>query len=251
MYVAKVIGKVNNNVFKVGIFQVKNHKEKQVGEYERSFYTRPTTFFPFQQNGKDFAIYSPHYSYIRVMELPSCKDIGGDESLSDDFCSIDFYVPSYIEQEIISRTISPEGKVKEEIWTTRVSEPEEEELTEHTKSSAYKNTNTGGTESSEIIYRPLTSLLYYPFGFVYGCRWSDDSTIHFLDLSEVEKGIIKRDARFGYIEIPNGSLLKETIKMGNYKKYSGDAENQFEIVVLQTFELFSGKRIIEPYEQVI
>lgn len=251
MYIAKVLEKVDQDYFKIGIFRVENEREAQIGEYVRSSRTRPTAFFPFQQNGKDFALYSPHYSDIRIMELPSCKDIGGDESKFDDFCSIDFYVPSYIEQEIISRTKNSEGKIEERVWTTRVSEPKDEELTEYTKSSTYENTNTVKPESSKTIYRPLTSRLYYPFGFVYGCRWMDDTTVHFLDLSEIENGIIKRDARFGYVEIPSGSSLKETIKMENYKRYSGNAENQIQMVVLQTFDLSTGKRTIEPYEEVL
>jgi hypothetical protein len=248
MYIAKVLEKFDQNYFKIGIFRVENEREEQIGEYVRSLHTRPTTFFPFQQNGEDFALYSPHYSDIRIMKLPSCKDIGGDESKSDDFCSIDFYVPSYMEQKIISKIKNSEGKVEEKLWTTKVSEQKDEELTEYIKSSTDENINTGKTESSETIYRPLTSRLYYPFGFVYGCRWMDDTSVHFLDLSEVENGIVKREARFGYVEKPIGVSLKEAINMENYGRYSGDAENQFQMCLMQTFDLITGKKIIEDYE---
>ena len=182
------------------------------------------------------------------MELPSCRDIGGEESSPDDFCSIDFYVPSYMEQEITSRTTDSRGEVEEKIWTRRVTEPKEEELSEYTKSSTYKNTNTNEMESSEVIYRPLTSRLYYPFGFVYGCRWADDFTIHFLDLAEVENGIIKRDARFGYVDIPSNLLLKEAVDMQIYNSYFEYGNNQIQIHIIQTFDLTSGERISETYE---
>lgn len=247
MYITKVLEKVNHNYFKIGILRVENEKEEQIGEYERSSHTRPTTFFPFQQNGKDFALYSPHYSEIRIMELPSCKDIGSDESEPKDFCSIGFYVPSYMEQEITSRRTSSEGKVEEMIWTTRVSEPKEEELTEYTKSYPYENIETNEKGKNETFYRPLTQKLYYPFGFVSGCYWMDDFTVHYLDLSEVNKGIIKRDARFGYVELIDNLPLKEAFDLQYYQKNSGERANYIRMRVMQTFDLVTGK-IIEPYE---
>jgi hypothetical protein len=58
----------------------------------------------------------------------------------------------------------------------------------------------------------------YPFGFVAGCVWGDDSSwkIQYLDLSAVEKGEIRRDARFGYIEMPSGISLKQAIDLVDY-----------------------------------
>jgi len=182
------------------------------------------------------------------MELPYCQDIGGEESSPDDFCSIDFYVPSYMEQEIISRTTNSEGKIEERILTKRVSEPKKKELSEYKKSSTYKNANTGEIESSETIYRPLTPQIYYSFGFVYGCRWMDDFTVHFLDLSEVEKGIIRRDARFGYVQIPSDISLKEAIDMRNFNSCRGSVADQIQVHVIQTFDLITGKQIIESYK---
>jgi hypothetical protein len=45
------------------------------------------------QAGRWFALYSPDYPATRVMELPSCKDLGGEEPLSHGFCPIDYYIP--------------------------------------------------------------------------------------------------------------------------------------------------------------
>ena len=37
----------------------------------------------------------------------------------------------------------------------------------------------------------------------WGCYWGDDNSwkVQYLDLSEIEKGIIRRDERFGYAEL--------------------------------------------------
>jgi len=247
MYLARVLSKDEQNNSKIGIFFVGNESEEQIGEYERSSYTRDSTFYPFQKNGQDFALYSPHYSEIKILELPSCKDIGGVETEKDDFCAIDFYVPSYMEQQITSRTTSSEGKIEEKTWTVRVSEPKDEKLFKYVKSHPYENVKTGEKGISETIYRPLTSRLYYPFGFVHGCYWMDDYTVHFLDLSKVEEGIIKREARFGYIEIPNNLSLKEAVDMESYEKYPDNRVNYFQMRIMQTFDLETGEKI-NPYE---
>lgn len=41
------------------------------------------------------------------------------------------------------------------------------------------------------------------FGFVWGCRWGDDSSwkVQHLDLRRVQEGVITRDERFGYVEL--------------------------------------------------
>ena len=64
----------------------------KIGEYERNYYCMYDTFFPFEQNGKEYALYSLDYTATRVMELPSCKDICGEEGDSIGFCPVEFYV---------------------------------------------------------------------------------------------------------------------------------------------------------------
>jgi len=112
------------------------------------------------------------------------------------------------------------------------------------------NGNTGEECENKTTYHPLTPLLYYPFGFVAGCVWGDDSTdkIQYLDLSEAEKGVIKREERFGYIELPENLSLKEAINMYDYG-YDNEDEiaNYIRINIMQTFDLRSGK-IIHPFE---
>lgn len=52
-----------------------------------------STFAPFEQDGRWYALYAPDYTSTRVMELPSCKDLGGEEPHSNGFCPVDYYVP--------------------------------------------------------------------------------------------------------------------------------------------------------------
>jgi len=59
---------------------------------------------------------------------------------------------------------------------------------------------------------------HYPFGFAAGCIWGDDSSwkVEYLDVTEVENGIVKRDSRFGYIELPDGMALKQAVQAHEY-----------------------------------
>lgn len=128
----------------------------KIGEYKRNVETLDNTFFAFRSpyNGKDYALYSSDFTATRIMELPGCLDIGGEEPDIDGFCPEDYLVP----------------------WDGE---------------------------------------RFYPFGFVAGHEIDDDLTskIQFLDLSRVHEGIIIRDNRFGYIELPFSMLLDEAISV--------------------------------------
>jgi len=66
----------------------------KIGSYERNHSGWcADTFSPFMQRGRWFALYASDYTATRVMELPSCKDLGGEEPASHGFCPIDYYVP--------------------------------------------------------------------------------------------------------------------------------------------------------------
>ena len=97
--------------------------------------------------------------------------------------------------------------------------------------------------------RPLTSLSYYPFGFIAGCYWGDDSSwkIQYLDLSEVEKGIINREERFGYVELLENTTLQKAITISGYNDKSGNYKIHLRVKIMQTFDISSGK-IIDPFE---
>jgi hypothetical protein len=98
-----------------------------------------------------------------------------------------------------------------------------------------------------VVLTPQLKVLCYPFGFVAGCIWGDDSSwkIEFLDLSEIANGVIKRDIRFGYIEMPEGMSLKQAINMGDFKYDLTDEISYVTIALQKRFDLASGKMLDE------
>lgn len=103
-YFARVVGEVHYRPgawhgVRVGVFRRDGDAEVQIGEYERNYPTLFRTFAPFRANGRDLALYSPHYTCTRLLELPSCRDIGGEEPAGSGFCPVDFFIPYYIDLE--------------------------------------------------------------------------------------------------------------------------------------------------------
>ena len=243
MYSAKVISKIEYrpgswNGIRVGVFRVEGEAEEQIGEYERNYPNLFRTFYYFQRDGKDYALYSPNYTVTRVMALPSCKDIGGEESNAYGFCPVDFYVPSYIEREFIG--------FNDETNRHRVNEPGAEDLVARTTKYTPLDEKTGARIVVEKPSYPISPLLYYPFGFVAGCIWGDDSSwkIQYLDLSEAEYGVIKREERFGYIAMPDGITLKQAVNMEDYL-YDPEEEWAYHITIAiqRRFDLRTGKTV--------
>ncbi len=68
---------------------------RKIGSYRRNYPSLIHTFAPFVQGGQVFALYSPHYVVTRLMRLPDCQDIGGEEPTpsGEGFCPAEFYVP--------------------------------------------------------------------------------------------------------------------------------------------------------------
>jgi hypothetical protein len=175
------------------------------------------------------------------MELPSCRDIGGEEPNSWGFCPVDFYVPCYADLEIDSTT-------SEKPWRKRTHEPKTNDLTERTETHCWINGITKEPQSSQTAYRPLTPRLFYPFGFVAGCVWGDDSSwkVQYLDLAEAGKGIVRREERFGYIELPDNLMLKEAVSMIDYgSDPQEDYSHHIHITIQQRFDLRTGQAINE------
>lgn len=198
-YTARVLENISNggdywNYQMIGVFRKEGDKEEKVGEYKRNYSSFMDTFHHFTLNGKDLAVFSPDYTCTRIMSLPDCKDIGGEEPHGHGFCPTGYYIPTYVAYEMTFK----DGKKTE----YRVYDPEKEDY-----------------ESKDPEVKRLSSLLFTPFGFISGCVWGDDTSwkIEFLDLAEADKGIVKRDARFGYIELPGKMKLKDAINVDGYE----------------------------------
>lgn len=155
------------NYNKVEIFD----NGEKIGEYTRNYSSMFQTFYPFEQDGKYYALYSKDYTSTRVMSLPDCKDICGEKRDTFGFCPTKYYVPH----------------------------PTDEEFNEH---------------ESDRQYWIDEEFPFGKIGFIAGCVWGDDSSwkIQFLDLSKITEGILSRDDRFGYIELPDkADNLKDAI----------------------------------------
>ena len=156
----------------------------KVGEYTRNYHQMYNTFVPFIQLGKEYALYSKNYTASRIMTLPDCKDICGEEPKANGFCPVDFFVP----------------------------------------------------------YEPEVGI-NGQFGFVAGCVWGDDQSwkLQVLDLRKIEEGIIIRDDRLGYVELPDNIPLRDAVSLDDYYIFKdGDKEydsRNVTIAVRKRFEL--------------
>jgi hypothetical protein len=162
-----------------------SNTDQQVGSYQRN-YCLMDTFYPFL--GKDekwYALYSPHYTTTRIMSLPDCKDIGGEEIDGNGFCPMGFFVPQVHGHDF----------------------PEDDNY--------YKLKDSTMSQYDEWNKRYPFKGIFAPYGFVGGCVWGDDSSekVQFLDLSRAHEGILVRDDRFGYHELPRGVSLAEGVEI--------------------------------------
>jgi hypothetical protein len=135
---------------------------EQVCEFERN-YSLLQTFEPFRKGGRDFALIARSYTKTAILDLASGQVIAEEveSNLGAGFCPVGFYVPDW--WDVNDGSIIPGNPY----WNTKYEWP------------------------------------LKTFGFVWGCHWGDDSSwkVQYLDLSEIEKGVIMRDERFGYVEL--------------------------------------------------
>jgi hypothetical protein len=119
------------------------------------------TFEPFRQGGREFALISPDYTGTSVLDLATGSVIAAEPVSSGGFCPVGFYVPDW--WDLHDESIIPGS----EHWDADREWPSGE------------------------------------FGFVWGCVWGDDSSwkVEHLDLTGIQSGVIRREARFGYVEI--------------------------------------------------
>lgn len=183
-----------------------------VGVYERN-YSLLQTFEPFRHGGREFALISRRYTRTEVLDLQSGSVVAAEpDHGGDGFCPVGFYVPDW--WDVHDGQLIPGSKH----W------------------SADEEWPTGD------------------FGFVWGCYWGDDSSwkVQYLDLTDVQGGVVRRDDRFGYVELattgyssPCFSLSLDLSKRSspppfvNLERWDGTARVTF--AVEMQFDLGSGK----------
>jgi len=77
---------------------------------------------------------------------------------------------------------------------------------------------------------PDTSVLEYPFGFIGGCIWGDDTSlkVQFVDFKALEQGVVVIDDRLGYLEVPRTvPTLREAISRLSYDSGSKESSVVF------------------------
>jgi hypothetical protein len=138
---------------------------EKICEYERN-YALLQTFEPFRQGSRDFALLSCDYTKTAVLDLQSGSVIAEETdepgaSSVAGFCPVGFYVPDW--WDVHDGSVIPGS----EFWNADREWPNGD------------------------------------FGFVWGCHWGDDTSwkVQYLDLSRVQQGIVRRDERFGYVEL--------------------------------------------------
>lgn len=187
---------------------------EQVCEFERN-YGLLQTFEPFRQGGREFALISREYTKTAVLDLTSGQVVAEEKESSPGagFCPVGFYVPDWWDMHDAS--IIPGSPH----WSGDYEWPTGE------------------------------------FGFVWGCHWGDDSSwkIQYLDLRSIEAGIIKREERFGYVELATHGYLSPSLNPTlttadkpstpppfiSIERYDGDTNVRF--AVEMGFELDTGR----------
>ena len=173
-----------------------------IGEYLRNYSNYGfETFYPFKIDNDWYALYSADYTATRVMKLHADKieDWCGEESHSNGFCPVEFYVPKfYLIQETYNVTGSDEKKTHDLYYTD--CDYTQEELKEF------------------IHNESLLKAEYCNFGFLCGCVWGDDTSwkLRYIDLSKVPEKILDITDKFGYWELPEGPL-KSHIRMDGWE----------------------------------
>jgi hypothetical protein len=218
-YVAKGVAKPNQpgtwDSTVVQVFRrIQSGELEPVCEFERD-YSLLQTFEPFRQGDREFALISRSYTKTAVLDLASGQVVAEETEGSPGagFCPVGFYVPDW--WDIHDASIIPGSPH----WSSDNEWPD-------------------GT-----------------FGFVWGCHWGDDSSwkIQFLDLRSIETGVIKRDERFGYVELATHGYLSPSLNPAlkiadkssapppfiSIERYNGDTRITFSVEM--GFELDSGR----------
>lgn len=246
-YVARVLSEISYAPgtwcgLRVGVFRCHSDSEEQVGEYERNYPSLLRTFAAFRVGERDLALYSPDYTCTRLMELPSCRDIGGEEPSGGGFCPADFFVPYYVDLEFREDGRPPHRSRKQM--------PEADDLLPRTTSVAWPATADRPARVEENDRLPIGPLTFHPFGFVAGCVWGDDSSwkLQYLDLSRAAEGVLHRDDRFGYLELPGGVTLDRAVDLIDYQSDPHEAyAHGVSITTVRRFDLRNG-RPVDPFE---
>jgi hypothetical protein len=190
--------------------------EHVVATYDRN-YGMLDTFEPFRQGDRNFALIAPDYTASSVISLESGEIIASEEPNSVGFCPVGFYVPDWWDVHPSVRPHVLEGHP-----------PDEPFLRPGTLSwrNEYEWPSRGD------------------FGFVWGCVWGDDSSwkVQYLDLSDIQQGVIRREERFGYLKL----ATHEKLIGPDFIRVWGPRHVEF--AVEKSYDLSTGQEFTDDWE---
>jgi len=169
--------------------------DAEIGSYERTnAFFAAETFEPFELSGAWYALYTRDHACTRVMSLPDCRDIGGEEPHPQGFRPYGYFVPRYRTFE----TSVGDGKVIRS-WSFE-SEPEK-----------YETGDNIDPWGRPLRVGPWQSL---DIGFVAGSIRDENTDLRLetFDLSRAHEGVIIRTARFGN-RLQLGGRLDEAVHL--------------------------------------
>lgn len=209
--------------------------EAKVGEYQRN-YSNAGPFAAFELKGKWYALYSKEYMYTRVMSLPDCVDLGGEDKCntpySNHFCPSEYYIPVLCVQDFAEGEVDPvpyNPRHHTDDWAEKKAIKGATyyiwpDCKESNSTPEFKKQYEEAKAKSDVEHRshmdrhPFVSK-YAQFGFMQGCPWGMPYTLEFWDLRGADRGVIKRDSRFGYFELPEGNTLRQAIDIDLIEDY--------------------------------
>ncbi len=200
-YEATLISPKDRDHQTVAIYDIEDRNV--VGSYERNYHSfGEETFAPFRRGDNWFALYSRSYVAISVMELPSCKYLGGEDEVdSCGFCPVEIWVPTY--QIEVEAAMPPEElkKYPKENWH-------------------WLSVDRYSKEYNRDLWEPDKEVFHENFAFIAGCVWGDDSSwkIEVRDISRAHEGIIKPINGWGYYPMAyQVNDLRQAIRLYNFE----------------------------------
>lgn len=206
---------------------------EEIASYERN-YSMMKTFEPFRQlkDGvwKDYALISPRYTRLEVMDLQTGEIIAVEEYPKATKELADKHPHDYKEgQEMPAWGFCPVEFVVPDWW---------DEYTEGDKDQSKHYPGISDEISQKVAGDFLDEWKLYEgnWGVYSGCIWGDDSSwkVRFIDLSRISEGIVTTDDRFGYVELPEDLDLRQAVRV--------DAESAtVELKIPIRFSIETGK----------
>lgn len=181
--------------------------KKVVASYDRDYPNFYDTFEPFRQGDRAYALIAPSYTATSVIDLRTGEIIASEEPSAGGFCPVGFYVPDWWDVSRPHPQWAPPGSSREDTVIRPGMLP-------------WRDSYEWPTRGD--------------FGFVWGCHWGDEASwkVQYLDLSEIEQGVIRRDDRFGYVKLATSAKLaaRDFITISDPRHVRFAVETNFDLV---------------------